>query len=67
MARFYDGPETYYQKLDEPNSATVVYCKIFRDVVTDAVCVLRRQNLAMKSAFSCSGCIMNTALDQRSC
>ncbi len=63
MARFHDDTETCSEGRKEPDAGTVVYCQMFGDMVIDAVCALRRQILTSEEGFSCTGCIMNIALD----
>ncbi len=36
-----------------------VYCKLFNDMVTPHLCVLRRKELNAKGGFSCKGCSMD--------
>lgn len=67
MAQYYDAANTYVETFNEPGVTTVVYCKLFGDMITDMVCILRRRILTSKNGFSCRGCIMNIALDGRSC
>ncbi len=42
--------------LDTPPA---VYCKLFGDMVTERLCVLRRQELNARGGFSCEGCNMD--------
>lgn len=67
MARYYDVANTYEETFNEPGVTTIVYCKLFRDMVTDTICILRSKILSTRSEFSCKGCIMNIALDRRLC
>lgn len=67
MAQYYDAANTFVEKFNEPGVTTIIYCKLHRDMVTDRICVLRRQVPASRNGFSCKGCIMNIALDRRSC
>ena len=67
MARYYDPANTFVETFNEPGVTTVVYCKLFRDIVTDTVCILRSKYVTCRSEFSCKGCIMNIALDRRLC
>jgi hypothetical protein len=55
------------ESFSERDDTTVVYCKLFRDIVTDSVCVVRSKYVSCRSDFSCKGCIMNIALDRRLC
>jgi hypothetical protein len=67
MARYYDPASTFVEILSEPDVTTVVYCKLFRDIVTDSVCIMRSKYVSCRNEISCKGCIMNIALDQRLC
>lgn len=67
MARYYDAANTFEEAFNEPGITTIVYCKLFQDMVTDTICVLRSRIEARQSRFSCKGCIMNIALDRRLC
>ena len=67
MARYFDIANTFCETYNEPGVTTIVYCKLFRDIVTDTVCILRSRILTAKSHTSCKGCIMNIALDRRLC
>jgi len=51
----------------EQFSDTVMYCKLFGDVVHDEVCGLRRRILATRNGFSCKGCIINISGDGNMC
>ncbi len=51
----------------EPVSDTVMYCKLFGDVVHEEVCDLRKRILATRKGFSCKGCIVNLSLDGEAC
>ncbi len=33
-----------------------IYCKLFSDMVSEHLCVLRKNELSSKGAFSCEGC-----------
>ncbi len=35
-----------------------IFCKLFTDMVTDHLCVIRRQELNSRGGFSCEGCSM---------
>lgn len=63
MARYYDPANTYTEYFNEPGVTTFVYCKIFGDMVTDSICLLRRRIATAKSGTRCSACIMNIALE----
>ncbi len=66
MARYYDAANSFVETFNEPGVTTVIYCKLFRDIVTDTVCILRSKAVGtMSGEFSCKGCIMNIALDRR--
>lgn len=67
MAQYYDAANRFGEILNEPGVNTFVYCKRFSDMVTDKVCVVRRQVLAAKPGCSCKSCIINIRLDQRFC
>jgi len=67
MARYYDRANTYEEKFNEPDVLTIVYCKLFRDMVADRVCILRSKSRPSGSEFSCKACIMSIALDRRMC
>ncbi len=67
MARYYDSANTFQENFNEPGVVTVIYCKPCGDMVTDAVCVLRREILTARTGFSCKGCIVNIALSRQSC
>ncbi len=40
--------------------AVVIYCKLFSDMVTDHLCMLRRKELDARDGFSCDGCIVES-------
>lgn len=65
MARFYDKANTPLEMFSEPDINTVVYCKLFGDVVAGRICVMRREILTSRNGFPCKGCIINIALDSR--
>lgn len=67
MARYYDPANTYTESFNEPGVTTFVFCRIFGDMVTDSVCILRRRIMNSKSGSCCRGCIMNIALDGAVC
>lgn len=67
MARYYDAANTFVETFNEPGVTTIVYCKLFRDMVTDTTCIHRSKMLRSRSGFSCKGCIMNIALNRRLC
>lgn len=62
MARYYAN--NYVESFNESGVTTVVYCKLFGDMVSDTVCIARRQVLTSQKVFSCKGCIMNVALER---
>ena len=51
MGRYYDAANTFEETFNEPGITTIVYCKLFRDMVTDTVCVLRSRMVAQRAAF----------------
>jgi hypothetical protein len=67
MARYYDILNSFEENFSEPGVTTIIYCRPCGDMVTDAVCVLRREILTHRNGFSCKGCIMNIALLRQSC
>ncbi len=67
MGQYYDPANTFEETFNEPDLTTVVYCKLFRDIVTDSVCVIRSKFVSCRSGYSCAGCIMNIAMDRRLC
>ncbi len=40
----------------EANGFETVYCKLFSDMVSEHLCVLRKKELIAKGGFSCEGC-----------
>jgi hypothetical protein len=67
MAQYHDPANILVENFSERDDTTVVYCKLFRDIVTDSVCVVRSKYVSCSSEYSCKGCIMNIALDRRLC
>ncbi len=67
MAKYYDAANTFVKTFNDTDVTSLVYCKLFGDVVTETVCSLRRQFLTSKRGFSCKACIMNIALGRRLC
>jgi len=70
MANCYDvevGAPRGERLVPEHTTDTMMYCKLFGDVVQDEVCGLRRRVLASRSGFSCKGCIVNITLDANPC
>ncbi len=52
----HDYDDTTSGASDRPETAVTVYCKLFSDVVTTYLCVLRRKELNAREGFSCEGC-----------
>lgn len=48
---------------DGPEALTTVSCKLFGDMVTEHLCVLRRRELNARGGFTCEGC----ATDVKKC
>ncbi len=67
MARYYDAANTFQEPLTEPGVTTILYCRLFKDMVSDSVCMMRSRVLTSGGTFSCKGCIMNIAFDRRVC
>ncbi len=67
MARYFDAANTFVETFNEPGVTTVVYCKLFRDMVTDTICIRRSKIVSSRMGLSCKGCIMNIALNRRLC
>jgi hypothetical protein len=67
MAQYNDPASAFAETSDERDDTTVVYCKLFRDIVTDSICIVRSKYVSCRSEYSCKGCIMNIALDRRLC
>lgn len=61
MGQYYSGTDG--ERFNEGCTSTIVYCRLFEDMIRDTVCGLRRQVLASGKGLSCRGCIMNIALD----
>lgn len=59
------GPTTREKaaKLDTPLST--MKCKLFSDIVTEHLCLLRKKELNAKGDFSCIGCPMDAAMQQQ--
>jgi hypothetical protein len=49
----------------EPDSLSTVRCKLFSDIVTEHLCVVRKKELNRKDAFSCAGCHMEDRIRER--
>ena len=44
---------------DGPEALTTVSCRLFGDMVTEHLCVLRRRELNARGGFTCEGCAVN--------
>ena len=55
MAQYYDPANTFVETLSEPDVTTVVYCKLFRDIVTDSVCIVRSKYVTCRSEILLQG------------
>lgn len=42
-----------------------IWCRLFSDRITDALCLLRRKELMDKESFSCKGCQRDAVLRRR--
>ncbi len=42
-----------------------VRCKLFSDMVSEHLCLLRKKELNAKGAFSCDGCPMDAIMQQQ--
>jgi hypothetical protein len=44
---------------DGPEALTTVSCKLFGDMVTEHLCMLRQRELDTRGGFTCEGCAVN--------
>ena len=55
MMAYKTNTTTRTEKDRNPHTNTV-YCKLFSDTVTNAICGLRKKELHNRGGFSCFGC-----------
>ncbi len=55
--------ESYYPA--QSDNPSTVRCKLFSDIVSENLCLLRKKELNAKGAFSCDGCPMDAVMEQQ--
>ncbi len=49
-----------YPSVQSDNLSTVI-CKLFSDIVSENLCLLRKKELNKKGGFSCDGCVKDVS------
>ena len=53
--KLHDAPDSAAEPPGKPD-VQMIHCKLFDDMVTPHLCLLRKQELGAKNDFSCEGC-----------
>jgi len=59
------APWSLAGKQSSAGNEVMIFCRLFADLVTEELCLLRRNELQAKGVFSCQGCIMDMLMRQQ--